>query len=201
MSMDIHIFIDDIRNASSADCVKYIQQFDIIAQIHPESDFETNSGFLPFRVEFPSCDFLKGKTFLSGFEMSTETHDYEYDLQNTKDTLSKKANGIFRIFKKKENVANKDSEIFVVNPRIDELLKKCGHTVFLDISSVDSFEPILALAFASYLAENCNGIIYYPHSDEYFDKDSIQEVFKHISVFISELSPDSLVCHEFENWL
>ena len=201
MSFDINVYVDDIRNASKADCERYIQQFGIITQIHPESNFETASGFWPFKMECTTHDFLKGKAFLSGFELFTDSYDYEQELHSIKELLLKKSSGIFSLFKKKTNTPAEDSKLYIVNPDVDKLLKDCRHIITMYLQSDDSFEPILALAFASYLVETCNGVIVYSHSDEYFDGNNIQEVFGQINEFLSELTSDTLVCTPFEEWL
>ena len=206
MSMTINIFVNDIKNVSKADCEKFMQRFDIIAQIHPESDLKSDTGFLPFRVEFPSHEFLKGKSFLSGFEIGTDAYDYEQVMQTIGEALSKKSGCFFGLFKKKtsENTVSEKYSLIPVNTgaeAINDLLKKCSHVVALDISTNDSFEPILAPAFASYLVESCDGVICYPHSDEYFYESNKQEIFDQINDFLDELRPENLVSHPFEKWL
>ena len=200
MSMDIDVFVDDIRNASKTDCESYMQQFGIMAQIHPESNFETDSGFLPMKVEFPSVGFLKGKTFLSGFECASSAYDYECEIRVIKEALSKKSGGLFGFFKKKADVTADEPEIYIKSRDTDALLKQCRHTVTLYLGSGDSFEPILALAFALYLVENCNGVMCYSFSDECFDSSNKREVSDQIGEFFDELTPENLVCHPFEKW-
>ena len=201
MSFDINVYVNDIKNISRADCEKYMQQFGIMAEIHPESNFTTDSGFLPFKVEFSSHDFIKNKTFLSGFEMFSDAYDYAQNLSSIKEILLKKSSGIFGLFKKKANTPASNSERYIINPNIDSLLKDCKYIITMHLQSDNSFEPILALAFALYLAENCNGVIVYSHSDEYFDSNNKHEVFDQINEFFSELTPENLVCTPFEKWL
>ena len=185
MSVDIHAYIKDFNNATREGCEQYLlQQFNIKAQVHPESDFETDSGFLPFKVEFPAIDDLKGKEFISGFEIFTGEYDYQSELQEINKSCSK-------IAKKK------DFQEFVVNEEVDNLLKTCNYDVTLVTHSC-CCEAIMASAFASYLAETCNGVICDPQSGKYYHKNLKQETFGWIKQLMDGLKLDEL--HPFEGF-
>ena len=64
----------------------------------------------------------------------------------------------------------------------------------------DSFEPILALAFACYVSEKCEGVIYFSDSGESYYTEIKQAVTKLIDEFYNNLSPDTLLSHRFEGW-
>lgn len=99
------------------------------------------------------------------------------------------------------STAEKEEKKHIINAEADELLKECGCILNLCVHGEDSFEPILALAFASYLAENCNGVIYDPQSERSYYKNIHQKISALIKECFDELTPDTLLSHPFEEWL
>ena len=166
--MQIIAYIKNFGEISKENCEKYLLQFGIKAQIHPEIDFETDSGFMPFKVEFPAIDALKDGVFLSGFEIYTDVYKYQK-----------------KMFQK-----------FIVNPEIDDVLKSCGYSISLVYH--DCAEGVMALAFASYLAESGNGIVHEVESGEYYYQEIRRRVYEDIKDFFDILEPDVLT--PFEGW-
>jgi len=206
MSWDITVSINDIKNISKIECEKYLQQFEIYAELHPETNFETDEGFLPFKVEFPGINFLKGKVFISGFEVDSNPYDYHEDLDETKifshrEKTSEKMNIFLNLFRKKVNMPSEMTEMHVINEEADKLLKNCGYQIHLKVNkSIDSFRPIMALAFASYLAEKCNGVICDTYSGEYYYNNVKQVISEQIQELFKALAPNKLLSHPFESW-
>ena len=184
MSDDIYVYIKDFNNTSREGCEKYLLQFNIKAQLHPNVKFETQAGFMPFKVELPTIDDLKGKEFISGFEIFTGEYDYQSELQEIIKPRSKKAK-------------KKDIQEFVVNETVDNLLKTCNYDVSLVTHSC-LLEGIMALAFASYLAESCNGVICDPQSGEYYHENLKQKMSGWIKQLMDALKLEAL--HPFEGF-
>ena len=203
MSINMIVYIKDFKNITKEDCEKYLTQFGIKAQVHPETDFETKTGFLPFKVEFPLCDQIKGKAFMSGFEMYPEVYNYQQELREknkSQEPLPPKAQGINGLFKKRSILSDgikEDIQEFIVNPNVDNVLKECGYSILLRFWSMD--ECILALGVTSYLAETGRGVVCDPQSGDYFYKDINQEFSKEIKQAFDLLEPDAL--HPFEGWV
>lgn len=103
VSWDLTVYVSNMNNITKEACESHMLQFGIRAQIHPEIEFATAFGFVPFKVEFPSVNFLCGQTFLSGFELSSDSFNYLDDLNETarlRDDKAKKCR-MLGIFKKK----------------------------------------------------------------------------------------------------
>ena len=167
--MQVIAYIKNFSGISKENCEKYLLQFGIKAQIHPEANFEADSGFMPFKVEFPAIDALNDGVFLSGFEIYTDVYKYHK-----------------KMFQK-----------FIVNPEIDDVLKSCVYSISLVYH--DCAEGIIALAFASYLAESDNGVVHEAESGEYYCQGIRGRISEHIKVFFDILEPDVLT--PFEGWV
>lgn len=186
MSIEVNIFINDIKNISKETCEQYLSLFNMKVQIHPDIEFETHTGFLPFKVEFTSKDVLQDQVFLSGFEFYSETYEYAKALSDIK------KRGIRRLFSKTKYIINADA---------DKLLNECSHLILLQFGSGDSFEPILALAFSSYLADTCNGVVYDCQSGDYYFSNVRQEISEQIEVLFDLITPDTRLSHSFDEWI
>jgi len=197
MAIEIIVYVDDVKNISAADSERYIGEFEIDAQIHPEVDFETHSGFVPLKIAMSAPEFLRDRTFLSGFEFYVEAYDYEQELSVVK-SHADKPGGILAWFK--EKFAPNNHEIYIASPELDAAMKKCSHAITLRISPGDSLEIPLAFIFALYLAEHCNGVIWYADSDAYYDVNSRDEWVGGLKEFLDELSPEGFVGYAFEGW-
>ena len=200
---EVNVYTRDIKNISKSDCEKYFSKFGIIAELHPETNFETDSGFVPFKVEFPHIEFLKDKTFLSGFEFYSDSYDYSEDLKQIKDLISvqNKPRGLSGLFKKKATIEMPCVETFVFDSETDEFLKQCKYIMTLSVGSEDSFEFILAFAFASYVVEMYNGIIYDTYSGKSHCKNNLQAITDEIKEYYDGLTPRTLMSHTFEGWV
>jgi hypothetical protein len=201
--LDVNVYVRDIKSISKSDCEKYLSKFGIIAELHPETNFETDSGFVPFKVEFPHIEFLKDKTFLSGFEFYSDSYDYSEDLKQIKDLISNssKPRGLSGLFKKKATIEMPSVETFVFDSETDELLKQCKYIMTLSVGSEDSFEPVLAFAFVSYVAEMCGGVVYDTFWGTSHYKDNLQTITDEIKEHFDELTPKNLISHTFEGWV
>jgi hypothetical protein len=202
MSWDLRVYIDDIKKISKDNCENYLQQFGIQAQMHPETNFETDSGFLPFKVEFQSIDFLVGQTFISGFEIYSGSFDYWDDLieMNCLRSITQKPKGLLGLFRKKANEESNDVIEHIINPDADDILKECKYQMTLSVGFDDSFAPILALAFATYLVEISDGVICDIYSGEYFYENVKGKMTETINGLYDELSPNNLKSHSFQKW-
>jgi hypothetical protein len=201
--LDVNVYVRDIKSISKSDCEKYLSKFGIIAELHPETNFETDSGVVPFKVEFPHIEFLKDKTFLSGFEFYSDSYDYSEDLKQIKDLIStsSKPRGLLGLFKKKTNTEDVKTEVFVFDRETDELLKQCKYIMTLSVGSEDSFEFILAFVFASYVAEMCGGVVYDTFWGTSHYKDNLQTITDEIKEYYDGLTPRTLMSHTFEGWV
>ena len=202
MSMDMIVYIKDFNNITNEDCEKYLIQFGLDTKIHPDTDFKTQTGFLPFRVEFPLIDDLKGKAFISGFEFFSEAYDFQQDLAKVKELQKappKKGGGLFGLFKQKNIVPEEikeDIQCFVVDPDVDNVLKECNYSLLLCSHNMD--ELIVAMAVTIYLAETGNGVVLNPQTGDYFYKDINQELSEQIKWMFTDLEPETL--RPFEGW-
>ena len=198
MSMDLSVNIKDFTNITKEGCEKYLLQFGLKVLVHPEIDFETHTGFLPFKIEFPDVAKLKGKEFLTGFEFYTDEYDYTKRLDDIKaltaETNPPKRKGIMGLFNKK---APSNEIIHIINPKADERLKKCKYDVTLCFHEMH--EGVIATAFAAYLAEMADGVIFDCCSGEFLYENINQKSHEDIKSFVSELELKSL--HLFEKWL
>lgn len=197
MAIEVFVYVDDVKNISIADGEKYISNFEIDAQIHPEVDFKTHSGFVPFKIAMSAPEFLEGQTFLSGFEFYAEPYDYEQELSAVK-RRAEKPSGILAWLK--EKIAPNNRETYIASPELDAAMKKCRHAITLRLSPGDSLEIPLAFIFALYLAEHCNGVIWYADSDAYYDVSSRDEWAGGLREFLDDLSPEGFVGYAFEGW-
>ena len=170
MSMDINVYIDDFTNITKEGCEEYLLQFWLKAQVHPKVEFVTSEGFVPFRVEYISVDMLKNKAYITGFEIYIDKYDYK---QIIKDEIKP-----------------------LINHKADELLKRCNYEITLSFH--EFHEGLIALAFASYLAETGNGVICYTTSGEYLYENIKQKSLEEVGAFFKELDPDTL--HLFDGW-
>ena len=201
MSMDMIVYIQGFNEISKEGCEKYLEQFGIQAQAHPETNFQTDTGFLPFKVEFPFIENLKGSAFLSGFEIFPDTYDYQQDLKEANEIQSPKIKrgGIKGLFKKTsaetaETQAN--NQVFIADSDVDSILMGCCYRLELCYRSMD--ELILALAVSSYLAETGAGVAYDPQTGDYYYRD-----FKKVLSKYMEEAFDSLelgMMNPFEDW-
>jgi len=202
MSWDLTVYLGNIKNISRKDCEKYLTHFNIQAELYPETNFETDSGFLSIKAEFPSISFLKGKIFLSGFEIYSSAYDYSEELEWSKKLKNsiKKSSEPFGLAREKSNISDEEGEIYNINSEADILLKKCNYSITLCVHSGDSFEPILALAVAAYIAEKCNGVIQDTYSGDSYYKNVRQTISGFIKEEFDKITPDTLLSNPFEGW-
>jgi hypothetical protein len=176
--------------------------FGIQAELHPETNLETDFGFVPIKAEFSSIPFLKGQVFLSGFEIYSGDYDYNEELEWSKklENFTKKSSKASDLFEEKFNLSDDKNEIYSINSEADVLLKKCHYSITFCVKSGDSFESVLALAVAAYIAETCNGVIQDTYSGNSYYKNIRQAISDLIKEQFDELTPDTLLSHPFEEW-
>jgi hypothetical protein len=124
-------------------------------------------------------------------------------LKQIKDLISaqNKPRGLSGLFKKKATIEMPSVETFVFDSETDELLKQCKYIMTLSVGSEDSFEFILAFAFASYVVEMHNGIIYDTYSGKSRCKNNLQTITDEIKEYYDGLTPKNLISHTFEGWV
>ena len=187
MSMDYYVYLKSLDNFFAEECKKFFLNYDMKADIYPDFDINTQSGFLPFKLELLADDApLKGKELLTGFEFYLDDYDYETELKELQ------PRGLKALFKKVK---------YVYNETIDEKVKQCKYQISLCCGPA-AFEVSAALIFAAYLVKNCGGAFYETQINQ-FILDPEHESFGYFTS-VKELNDyyQSAECevHLFEKW-
>jgi len=187
MSIDYYAYVKDMSHFSVKQCEEYISNLGIKIKIYPEYDAYSHAGFLPIKLDgdFIS-EALAGKSFLSGFEISLNQYEYTPVINKPPKLLGK-------IFKKDVEQQEKP---------FDNAVKDSSHYFLFNCSAQDSFEILLAYAFAAYLCKDCNAVFDDPQTGQFFDKEKL--IIVEVNAIIDELKimyqNGKLTTHDFVEW-
>ena len=193
MSLDLQVFTKSLSDDLVPKIVKRLNDFDMVAEVHPDFFFSNQSGFLPFKFSFKTTPFesLKGKELMSGFEMFID----DFSLQVRKDELNPKKGLLGKLFTKKE------PEVLFAPAEIEERLKDCTKEVSFVWRSSDSFENRFATLTSAILTELTGGVCCYPADDIWYDNSNIvQNAFDEAVQYEQSLAEEKLRYHEFDGW-
>ena len=186
MSMDYYVYLKSLDTFSTEECKRFFLNYDMKADIHPDFDINTQSGFLPFKLELVSPEApMKDKEFLTGFEFYLDDeYDYKADLKELQ------PKGLKGLFKKQK---------YLYSAEIDPLISDCKY--FIDLNcGYEAFEASVAFGFAAYLVKNCGGIFYDPQDDRFitgFDEEYFKENIDSMNEFYQK---EECEIHLFEKW-
>lgn len=199
--IDINVYINNTKNISRKKYEEYIRKFKMKSEIHPDIDFENHTGFLPFKIEV-DIDFLKDKKLLAGFEYIATPYDFEQDKKESLELniSSKKPRGLKALFGRKKVVEESTGDV-LVNEEIDKILANCQNNIIISFGGADSFELRMALSFACYLVETCNGALYDCYSGNWYYDNVAEALIKDINDYEKDFSESNIKIHEFEKWL
>jgi hypothetical protein len=190
--MSLEVFFNmDVNDFSKTDCEKYMSHLGFKVQIAPDFDIKKYRGWLPIKIEFLSCEILKGKAYVCGFGFYSAGYEFLYDYNDALNRSKEAEWCFFGLFRNKNYVPVDESEIFVYNKQVDEVLEECIYSFTMEGYSRNPLDPIVALLFASYFAENFNGAICGETTDEYF-YGSVDALVK-INERINCLTPEDII--------
>ena len=193
MSLDLLVYTRQLSDELIPQIVKRLNDFEMVAEIHPEFSFTNHSGFLPFKFHLtnPGFEILKDKELISGFEIYIDDFDLETAKENLKPKLS-----LFDKLKGK-----KQAEIPFSSPEIELRLKDFNKCVSFIWHEADSFELRFASLTSAILTELTNGVCCYPADDIWYENEKItDEAYKDLKQYEQTLDKKDLVFHEFNGW-
>ena len=186
MSIDLYSYAKSFENFSKEECITFFEKYGLKVEIHPEFEFETQSGFLPFKVIFEdeNCSH-RGKEFISGFEFSLDDeYDYKADLKELQ------PKGLFSCFNKRK---------YICDEQIDAALKESKYLVGMYFHEM--MELVVAQIFSAYLSLSCGAVYYDPQADTYFLPEQLN-ADEEINSGLQALYADEFQeWHPFEGWL
>jgi len=209
---DLNVYINQTKNISGRKYEEYTKKFKMESEIHPEIDFETHSGFLPFKLKLNE-GFFKDKELLSGFEYYVSSFELETAKKEI-DKIAKKRTSIGGFFRKKKNLKSYLNDFFV-NEEIDNELIKCNNDILISFNNADSFEMRMALSFATFLVETCNGVLYdtesgtwyysgglYHSGNQSWNRNNIFDtMLGSINDYEKGFNESNIIFHEFKEWI
>jgi len=194
MSLEMHLFVEDIHDSIIPRWMERMNSLDMSCEIHPEFSFSKHSGFLPFKIKLNKSDHprLLNKYYITGFEFYLHDFDLETELQRLK---SKQ--GLFRrIF------GQKKSEFYFAGPEIDARLKRCKKMMRFVWGVADTFEFRMVTLSSAILVELTNGVCRYAEDDVWYENSTIvRDAVKDVADYESSVKPEDFSLHEFERWL
>lgn len=178
MSYDLNIYLKNISDVDKNTCISYLSKFGMDVDIYPEVDFNTHTGFLPFKFKLHNPPkYIEDMTYLSGFEYYADIFNYNNEI---------------------ETISQEDSYLF--DAEFDYLIKECAYVINLYISAQDSFEVRFAFLFGAYLVDCCGGIFIDNQSGLMLAKNASETLFPLVLEYESAINVQTIKTHFFEAW-
>ena len=194
MSLEMRIYAPSFDDSLTSSWIARLNSLDMQCEIHPDFSFNTQIGFLPFKVSLTRSEHqqLIGVPFFTGFEFYIS----DFDLGQEIKAIKPKQTFIARLLKVRSE------PVFFVSPNIDEKLASCRKVISCVWYSDDILELRIASLSALILAKLADGICSYPADNIWYTKDdSLEFALKEIEEFETSLQPEQLKVHKFEKWL
>jgi hypothetical protein len=191
--LETETYLPRADDCLTAEWLKRMAELGMECEIHPEFSFETQTGFLPFKLRLNRSrrNFLHNKDFLTGFEFYRDSFDHR------KTIVKKATEGGLRpkLFKWRTPPQ------YLVNAAIDTILRKCRFVLTFRWGSADTFELRLVSVSSLVLAEITGGISYYPADDIWYDSQTaVLDGLTEVEKYEASLSEPDFKVHPFEGW-
>ena len=198
MSYDLTFYVSDIDNSIIPKWLAEFEKFNLKCEIHPDTNLDDQSGFLPFKVKILKSKILEllNRDYISGYEMYISEYYHEEFIKEINEMKIKRQSFIDKLFKKK---IKREEEEFPEG--IELILKQAKKEICLNIGYSQTLEIIMAWYSGAILINLLGGVIFDPQTGEYFDKESAIIQARKVFEELEGLGFEKWKLTEFEGWL
>lgn len=179
MSYDLIVHVNELNDSIVPEWLEELRRFNMSVEIHPAFTFESQSGFLPFKIIVFDCPNpkLNEMELMSGFELSVN------------DLYPEVKRSIWSKWFSKDRGTHSGTHNYT-----KELVFR--------ISIQDSFEYRLAWYSAAAIVKMCNGILIDPQENiQLAGNQAIRHAYEQVINDEKSIQEDEWRIHKFNGWI